>query len=414
MDHKSTRRRPTATIVCLGIFLVAAVLPLGARRSQAAVELVWVRQDSPVININNDPTFYEAPAGDRFEGSFWEYIVAETAITYEQRYVDHSYEWYHIILRSEFVRPPLVINPPLRYQLTAHASHSATKAEGAEGVGFQFWYNSDYATIDPDEVLAYYPWSQYFTGVANKEWIVSAPEPRQSGDTFELYASWWNCPPCNITWTYVAEPANEVEQLGAEVVAPVVTYQGEEVAPGETFFPGTCALPDGRSVPCDYTIGLADKGAIEFTCVLLEKHDQLLLILEMLDVPIQQQEGFYLSLWQHKERCGLNGQRGEGDYQIGLVLQEGGLLLEDVAADQKTSVTTELGTATASRRGAFAVTFQPDSRLADFLAFSAPLTIQPVTGQPLSLQPGQQVRLTATGFNPVTPLRQVYLPVTIR
>ena len=70
------------------------------------------------------------------------------------------------------------------------------------------------------------------------------------GDTFKITAGWWNCPPCNVTWTYRAEPANAVPRLGVEVVQPIVIYQGQEVAPGE-FFSRRPALqrPLKRSVP---------------------------------------------------------------------------------------------------------------------------------------------------------------------
>jgi hypothetical protein len=52
-----------------------------------------------------------------------------------------------------------------------------------------------------------------------------------------------------VTWTYRAEQNTPVEEarLGAEVIAPVVTYQGEEVPVGEIFFPETCPLPFGRA-----------------------------------------------------------------------------------------------------------------------------------------------------------------------
>jgi hypothetical protein len=224
-----------AVRLALLLVVIAAWAEAGqVTTSTAPDQLVWVRQDDPVINVNNDPTFWEAPEGDRFDGSFWEYIVDETAIIYEERYVDHDTEYYHITLRSEFDRPPLVVNPPLRYQITGRAGHSATKTEGAEGVGFQFWYDSDYAAVEPREVLAYYPWSPNFTGQNSKDWMITAPPPQQEGQTFKVWASWWNCPPCNVTWTYMAEPATAVEQLGVEVVQPVVEYQGEEVPPGRS------------------------------------------------------------------------------------------------------------------------------------------------------------------------------------
>ena len=407
--------RPFLTSSAMFVALLLACVAAAAGANPAAdPPLVWVRQDAPVINVNNDPTFYEAPEGDRFEGSFWEYTVDETAISYEERYVDHGSEWYHITLRSEFDRPPLVINPPLRYKLKAHTSHSATKTEGAEGVGFQFWYDSDYAAVDPHEVLGYYPWSPYFTGINSKDWMVSVWPPQKVGDTFKLWASWWNCPPCNVTWTYVAEPAYDVEQLGAEVVAPVVEYQGEEVLPGETFFPETCALPGGRAVPCGQAIDLAGAAEIRFKCASLEKYDRLLFLLRLLDIFPDESLHFYVFLVKMKDQCGLAAGRADGDFEIGLALESGALLLDNAIAGQTIHVQTAIGTATAGQPGVFAAGYQPEGNRATFRAFSTPLAIQPAAGTPLTLQPGQQVSLTDAGFEPVTWLPRVLLPVTIR
>jgi hypothetical protein len=414
MRSQSRHRFPKAA-VAVALLVLAAVIGQAATGPTSAgpaptapAELVWVRQDAPVINVNDDPTFGEAPPGDRFEGSFWEYIVDETAIIYEERYVDHGYEYYHITLRSQFDRPPLVINPPLRYKLTATAGHSATKAEGAEGVGFQFWYNSDDATVEPREVLAYYPWSPNFNGQNRKEWMVSAPEPRQAGDTFTLYASWWNCPPCNVTWTYKAEPANAVEQLGIEVIAPVVEYQGEAVPPGEVFFPETCAQPLDSDPACHYPITLEDKAKIEFQCV-GGNQELLLARLNLRKVLLLWVLGFQLD-----DNCQLVGRAMASDYELGFVLQEGDMLMDNVINGQTITVHTPPGTAAAGKPGAFAAGYDPASETAVFEAFSAPLAIEAKSGGSLTLAPAHRVELTETGFGPVTPLPEIFLPAQMR
>lgn len=414
MNAQSHNRHPkgvvaAALLVLVAVINLSATGPAGADPVPTApAELVWVRQDDPVINVNNDPTFWEAPAGDRFEGSFWEYLVDETAIVYEERYVDHGYEYYHLTLRSEFDRPPLVINPPLRYKLTARAGHAAAKTEGAEGVGFQFWYDSDYATVEPREVLAYYPWSPNFTGQTSKEWLVSAPEPGQAGDTFKLWASWWNCPPCNVTWTYKAEPATAVEQLGVEVIAPVVIFQDEAVPPGQIFFPETCALPDGRAAACDYPIKLDEQARIEWKCV---GGDQELLLarLSLRKLLLLWVLGFRL-----EESCHPAVRAPSTGYELELVLRQGDMVMDNVIAGQTIAIYTNPGSAKTDKPGVIAAGYDPQRQTAVFEAFSAPLAITAKTGDSLTLPPAHRVELTAAGFGPVTPLPQIFLPAQMR
>jgi hypothetical protein len=415
MNAQSHNRYPkgvvaAALLVLVAVISLSATGPTGAGPVPAAPgELVWVRQDDPIINVNNDPTFWEAPEGDRFDGSFWEYIVDETAIIYEERYVDHGYEYYHITLRSEFDRPPLVVNPPLRYKLTARAGHAATKAEGAEGLGFQFWYDSDYAAVEPREVLAYYPWSPHFTGQNSKDWMLTAPPP-QPGQSFKVWASWWNCPPCNVIWTYMAEPATAVEQLGVEVVQPVVEYQGAEVPPGEIFFPETCALPDGTVNPCHNQIKLEGQAEIEWKCVggggellMARLNFRKLLLLWVL--------GFQLDDNCHPVSA---FRATSGGYELGLVVQQGEMLMDNAIDGQTLRIHTDLGTATTGKPGAFAAGYDPQSQTAVFQSFSTPLVIDAKSGGSLALLPAHQVELTAAGFGPVRPLPQLFLPVAIR
>lgn len=419
MNTYRTIRFPRALGCALALLVVTLSLTTGlgaSRAAPAANELVWVRQADPVINANNDPLRIEPPPDDRFAGSFTQYTVEENVIAVEERYVDHGYEFFHITLRSEFDRPPLVINPPLRYQLTAFAGHSASKAENVQGRGFQFWYSSDFATVDPREVLAYYPWSDYFTGQTSKEWMVSAPEPRQEGDTFKLIAGWWNCAPCNVTWTYKAEPANAVEQLAAEVVAPVVTYQGEEVPPGEVFFPESCDPSLNRSsVDCRNQISLEEEARLKLKCARVEGVGRLLLIMDLMKIEDDYAIAYGWSLYyKMAEGCGLTSARADDDFQLGLFLSQGGLLLTNAIAGQTVAVETPLATATTNKLGAFVSGYNPDSNTAIFQAYSAPLTVQPVTGAPLNLQPHQRVEVTAAGIGPMTDLPHVFLPLQIR
>lgn len=169
--------------------------------------LVWVRQEPAVVNVNNDPLEVQA-LEPRFVGSFTKITPGETSFTTQERYVDHEVEYYNFSITCNFDTPPLVLNPGLRYSLNANCSHGGTHTSGGEGMGEQFWYSAQsgyQGFIDPPTVLAYYPWSPNFDGTNSKEWMVTAPPVNRPGDTFQIYASMWNRPPCNVTWTYRAE-----------------------------------------------------------------------------------------------------------------------------------------------------------------------------------------------------------------
>ena len=94
---------------------------------------MWVRQDPPVINVDNKPTEKVEPEGSRFAGCTWKYTTTDTEIAWDARYVDHGYEWYNVKMKPVFDRPPIVLNPPLRYKVTATASHSGTSQEPSPG-----------------------------------------------------------------------------------------------------------------------------------------------------------------------------------------------------------------------------------------------------------------------------------------
>ena len=417
MSKPSSARFSQAASICLAFLFITAVLLVQHHAAHAtppaaaADQLVWVRQEPPVINVNGDPLRIESTE-ERFAGSFTQYTVSETAIAMEQRYVDHGYEWYHVNLASEFERPPLVLNPPLRYQVSANFTHSGAY-NGGGAIGAQFWYASNAAAIEPREVLAYYPYPGP-SGPSSKEWMIAAPAIAAEGDTFELVAGWWNCPPCNVTWTYRAEPANAVEQLGVEVLRPVVTYQGAEVPPGETFFPDTCALPAYRSTAngCKAMIGLTGAGEAYYACV-VGTVNRVLIIMSRTEVSWTKQELIlHVVLSQVAELCRYNA-RTAVQPQLGLALQQGAMTLTNVV-NQPVDVHTPLATAVVRAPGAFLTGYNPDTGVAIFRAYSVPLTIQPREGSALILPPPHQVTLTAAGFGPVTTLPHAFLPVLIR
>ena len=207
----------------------------------------------------------------------WKYTITDTEIAWDARYVDHDYEWYKVKMKTVFDRPPIVLNPPLRYKVTATASHSGNSKE--YGPGVRFYYNDIY---DP---LRYFPFEPGFTGQNSKEWMINPPAASHEGSTFTISIGWWNCPPCNVTWTYKAEPANAVPRLGVEVVQPIVIYQGQEVAPGDTFFPETCPAAAIQTLgACAYKWEFKERARAYTKCIAGEV-ERLLLIVELLELP---------------------------------------------------------------------------------------------------------------------------------
>lgn len=427
MSNYQARRFPPVLGSVLALLFVTLALTAGLGASGAAPaesDLVWVRQDPPNINSRNDPTFWECPEGVHCEGSFWDYILDETEIIKEERYVNNGHEYYHIILRSVFDRPPQVMNPGSRYAVRANFSHSKVSGTPtyAECLYFQYHDESRPWLADPPWEHAYCPWHEDFDGTASAEWVLDPGWPFKEGDTFQVRADWIFDDPANVTWTYRAEKANleDDARLGAEVVAPVVEYQGDEVLPGEMFFPETCPLPFSRAdAYCDNEIAITETGTVDLVCV-KELEDRLLNLLSLVNFLKDEREDIQLKLAlfamteaRIDRMCRYVG-RAPGDYGLGLALEEGGLLLTNAIADQEVDVATPLATVTTTYPGAFVAGYDPDSDIAIFQSYSAPLTVRPASGAPLVLQPRQQVEVTAAGAGPVTGLPHVFLPLQIR
>jgi hypothetical protein len=205
------RDLPTATpTVARTLTRTVTPIPTATRSPTPEIPvgtLVWVRQPDPVVNPHNASLGFEQ-SEPRFAGSYTIMTVSETRFTTHERWVDHEFEWYDLKITCSFDTPPLVLNPGLRYRIEAHFTHGGTHTQGGEGLGEQFWYAAQRGyegIIDPRVVLPYSPWNPNFDGTARKEWTVTAPPAVREGDTFDLYASLWNRPPCFVVWTYRAE-----------------------------------------------------------------------------------------------------------------------------------------------------------------------------------------------------------------
>lgn len=166
----------------------------------------WVLTGPPTVNVHNEPTKTDPDKVEpRFQGSFTNHDISATSISMAERWVDHEYEAYNITLRTDFDAPPEALTPGEIVKLTATFSHGGTLREFSPGA--QFWYSADKQhrnIISPQEVLAYYPWASPPSPTNTKEWTLTAPDSFP-GDTFQIWASWWNCPACTVMWEYRAE-----------------------------------------------------------------------------------------------------------------------------------------------------------------------------------------------------------------
>lgn len=212
----------------------------------------------------------------------------------------------------------------------------------------------------------------------------------------------------------------DIARLGAEVIAPVVEYMGEEVPVGEMFFPETCPLPDGRSADdCASIIEMKNRAALYTKCVsnMAERLQALIQLIDFskdkdMDMHMKQVV-VYLANKKIAENCTLP-RAATGDYELGLVLAQGAILLNNVLDGQTVDVSTPAGSAGTGKVGGFLTAYNPDTATATFQSHGAPLTVRPKTGPTLVLQPNQQVVVTSAGAGPVENLPHLYLPVQVR
>lgn len=174
--------------------------------------LQWVMVGAPLINATDPkaplnyygggqtPGYFEE---ERFTGKFEIYRLSETLIAKDDREVDRGKEFWNVTLESRFDAPPRVLAPGQVLTLTVKLSASGSVTEGAPpGVTFQ--YGADRAhrsIIQPSQPLAFNPWTKDSPGADSGSWTLTVPNGRP-GDTFQVWAGWWNCAMCNVTWTY--------------------------------------------------------------------------------------------------------------------------------------------------------------------------------------------------------------------
>jgi len=172
----------------------------------------WVRVGEPVTNSANELTELYGGGGTpgyfgepRFEGKYVIYYVNETSIAMDDRDVDHGFEYYNVHISSSFDAPPAVLIPGESYELTVTFTHSGTVVEGNPGARFEYRSDKNHSSvIQPYASFLYNPYYPGFSGQDSATWTLNVPDAT-AGDTLEIYAFWWNSPPCNVTWFYQAE-----------------------------------------------------------------------------------------------------------------------------------------------------------------------------------------------------------------
>ncbi len=189
--------------------------PATVRVLVEALRRQWVREGEPLINATDPkapleyygggdtPGYFTEP---RFEGKFTIYRLSETLIAVDDRDVDHGIEYYNVTIETRFDAPPPELSPGTVVTLTATFSHDGTAGEYSPGVRFQYGADRGHnGIVQPLDPFPYYPWEvPDFSGPNSGTWTLTVPQGRP-GDTFQLWAGWWNCAMCNVTWTYKYE-----------------------------------------------------------------------------------------------------------------------------------------------------------------------------------------------------------------
>jgi len=179
-------------------------------KTEDPTPLKWVLVGEPVINRDNAPLDYYGGGTtpgyyeeERFKGKWEVYFVYETSIAKDEREVDHGFEYFDTYIESFFDAPQRELIPGDWDTLSVKFTHSGSVHSYPPSESFE--YRADRSgIIEPYEAFTYAPWHQNFTGQKYNYWTLIVPDGK-AGDTFEIYAFWWNGPPCNVTWKYQME-----------------------------------------------------------------------------------------------------------------------------------------------------------------------------------------------------------------
>ena len=210
----ATMRVPTTTPAPARSATATPTKTATRARTAAATEAVaqgrWVRTGAPLINSSNpklpleyyggtkDPLYF---GEERFAGKYTIYRLSESMIAMDDREVDHGTEYWKATIESRFDVPPPTLKPGQVVPLSVKFSGTAQALAGWTPPGARFQYGADKGhtgIIQPADVLYYNPATK---GPDSKTWTLTVPRG-SPGNTFEVWAGWWNCAMCNVTWTY--------------------------------------------------------------------------------------------------------------------------------------------------------------------------------------------------------------------
>jgi len=179
---------------------------VAAVNTNASSTWQWVR-GAPLVNPNDirleyygggrNPDWY---GEERFEGKFSIYSVSNTSFAIHDRHYDRG-EFWNVNLQTNFDEPDPTLTPGDTVNLTANFTHGGTVTDGNPGV--RFWYSGDGISMQPSSPFNYFPWQPDFGGASSATYSFVVPQPSE-GATIEIYASWWNAPPCLVVWRYDA------------------------------------------------------------------------------------------------------------------------------------------------------------------------------------------------------------------
>jgi len=234
---------------------------------------------STQVNPNNERTeFYGGGATPgwfteaRFEGKLAVYTLTSTSFSIHDVDVDHGYQYYDVILTTNFQSPPSQLIPGQTVNLTVTCSHSGVVNSGNPGL--LLWYSSDDVSMNPSTAFGYSPWSQNFTGDYTATYSFTVPNTH-SGE-IKIYFGWWNSPCALIVWTYQASaPGNTDPQLSMASLAPTTGTSETEFtfsvkyydADGDSPYVRWVNINDQYNFDMDLASGSADNGT--YSIVLL-------------------------------------------------------------------------------------------------------------------------------------------------
>lgn len=197
---------PIIAVVLVALVVSSQIVSL------AHAEERWVLQDGyPQVNPNNDLLEYTGGVGGtpgwyneaRFEGKFRTSTVSETSFVFEDREVDHEFEFWHVILQSDFNfdKPNNVLIPGETFNLNVNFSKSGVVTDGNPGIQFNLMgFGID---VQPAIGFNYYPWDPNFGGLSSTTFSFVVPDTH--GGEILLDAFLWGTPGCLVRWAYEAE-----------------------------------------------------------------------------------------------------------------------------------------------------------------------------------------------------------------